>query len=163
MAADEPIVRIGLGTDLHRLVAGRPLRLAGVTVPFSHGLTGHSDADVVFHAVTDAVLGAAGLPDIGELFPDSDPKYFNADSAELLREAVNRAAAEGFRVACADVTIHAERPKISPYKSAMRANLACVMSIGPERVNLKAKTQEGVDAVGRNEAIACFAVVGLCR
>jgi len=155
------IHRIGIGTDLHRLAAGRPLKLAGVTVPHAQGLVGHSDADVVFHAVTDAVLGAAGLPDIGELFPDTDPQYQNADSATLLAEAMRQVAAAGFRVAYVDLVVHAEKPKIAPYKAAMRKNIACVLGIDPARVNVKAKTNEGLDAVGRAEAIACTAVAGL--
>lgn len=163
MNANLPIHRVGIGTDLHKLVAGRPLKLAGVTVPSTHGAVGHSDADVIFHAVTDAVLGAAGLPDIGELFPDTDPAFKDADSAVLLREAARRVEQSGFVVAYVDVVVHAERPKLAPHKAAMRNNLACVLAVEPACVNIKAKTNEGMDAVGRGEAIACTAVAGLTR
>ena len=155
------IHRIGLGSDLHRLVPGRPLKLGGVTVPHTHGALGHSDGDVVFHAVTDAILGAAGLPDIGEMFPDTDARYKDADSAVLLAEAFRRVEQRGFRVVCVDVIVQAEKPKLAPHKQAMRKNVACLLSIDVDLVNIKAKTNEGVDAVGRGEAIACQAVVGL--
>lgn len=163
MGSDLPIHRIGIGTDLHRLIAGRPLKLAGVTVPSAHGAIGHSDADVVFHAVTDALLGAAGLPDIGELFPDSDPAFKDADSAELLREAMKRVAGVGLGVAYVDLVIHVERPKLAPHKAHMRNNLACALGVEVSRVNIKAKTNEGMDGVGRGEAIACTAVAALTR
>jgi 2-C-methyl-D-erythritol 2,4-cyclodiphosphate synthase len=158
MPTDPPIHRIGLGTDLHRLVAGRPLKLGGVTVPHTLGALGHSDADVVFHAVADALLGAAGLPDIGEQFPDDDPRFQDADSASLLAEAVRLAVRGGFRVACVDIVVQAERPKLAAYKTAIRNNVACVLAVEPGCVNVKAKTNEGVDAVGRGEAIAAHAI-----
>jgi 2-C-methyl-D-erythritol 2,4-cyclodiphosphate synthase len=155
------IIRVGLGTDIHRTVPGRPLVLGGVRVPHSHGLDGHSDADVVLHAVTDAILGAAGLPDIGELFPNTDSAYQDADSGELLRIAAKRVAERGFGIAYLDIVIQAEAPKLSAHKSAMRARIAKLLDVDVDRVNVKAKTGEGVDAVGRGEAIAAMAIVGL--
>lgn len=156
--------RVGIGTDLHRLEAGRRLNLCGIEVPFELGLAGHSDADVVLHAVIDALCGAAGLPDIGEQFPDTDPAYRGADSAELLRLALQRVTRGGYDVVNVDVVIHAERPKLSAYKSRMAAKLAELLGTSPNAVSIKAKTNEGRDAVGRGEAIACTVVVGLhCR
>src|ERR1043166_8347928 len=145
--SDQPIHRVGIGTDLHRLVAGRQLKLGGVTVPHSLGAMGHSDADVVFHAVTDALLGAAGLPDIGEQFPDTDPKFQDADSASLLAEALRLVGQRGYGVVNVDVVIHAERPKLTGFKKAIQNNIACVLAVEPARVNVKAKTNEGMDAI----------------
>lgn len=160
----EPAIhRVGIGTDLHRLEAGRPLRLGGVEIPFDRGLKGHSDADVVLHAVIDAILGAAGLPDIGEQFPDTDPRHKDADSRLLLAETVKLAVGNGFAVVNVDVVIHAERPKLSAHKARIRASVADVVRIAVDRVSIKAKTNEGVDAVGRGEAIGCTAIVGLSR
>lgn len=156
-------MRIGIGYDIHRLVEGRPLRLGGVEIPHDKVLAGHSDADVVLHAVTDALLGAAGLPDIGELFPDTDAKYKDADSGRLLREVFWRVRDEGFRVGNLDVIIHAERPKLSVYKRAMAESIATLLDVGPDMVSVKAKTNEGLDAVGRGDAIACTAVVLLTK
>jgi len=152
-------MRIGIGYDIHRLVEGRMLRLGGVVIPHENGLLGHSDADVVLHAVTDALLGAAGLPDIGELFPDSDAKYKDADSGKLLREVFWRVRDEGFRVGNIDVIVHAERPKLSAYKRAMAESIAALLETDPELVSVKAKTNEGMDAVGRGDAIACTAIL----
>jgi 2-C-methyl-D-erythritol 2,4-cyclodiphosphate synthase len=157
------IERVGIGTDIHRLEPGGPLRLGGVDVPFDRRLSGHSDADVVLHAVTDAILGAAGLPDIGERFPDTDPRYLGADSRELLREVVADVAGRGYGVACADVVIHAERPKLAAHKPAIRRSVAELLGVPADRVSIKAKTNEGLDAVGRGEAVACTCVVGLAR
>jgi 2-C-methyl-D-erythritol 4-phosphate cytidylyltransferase/2-C-methyl-D-erythritol 2,4-cyclodiphosphate synthase len=151
-------MRIGTGYDLHRLVEGRPLILAGVTIPFDRGLLGHSDADIVCHAVTDAVLGAAALGDIGRLFPDTDPEWKDADSLELLAGAVARVHAAGLVVANVDVTVIAERPKLLPHLDAMRANLAAALGIDVAAVSVKGKTNEGVDATGRADAMACHAV-----
>jgi 2-C-methyl-D-erythritol 2,4-cyclodiphosphate synthase len=153
--------RIGLGTDLHRLVPGRKLILGGVEIPFDKGLAGHSDADAVLHSLTDALLGAAGLPDIGELFPDTDPRYMAADSRALLAEALALVRTQGWTVVNADLVIHAEEPRLSPHKEAIRRSLAALLGVPPERVGVKAKTNEGLDAVGRGEAIACTCVVGL--
>ncbi len=154
---------VGLGWDLHRLEAGRPLILCNTTIPFEKGLLGHSDADVALHAVTDAMLGAAGLGDIGEKFPPSDPKWKGADSGGLLRLVLEEVRRAGWCLVNVDVTIVAERPKMTPYKPRMRQRLAELLDVGSERVNIKAKTSEGVDAAGRGEAIAAYAVVGLGR
>jgi 2-C-methyl-D-erythritol 4-phosphate cytidylyltransferase / 2-C-methyl-D-erythritol 2,4-cyclodiphosphate synthase len=153
------LIRIGNGYDLHKLVAGRPLILAGVTIPFELGLEGHSDADLVCHAVTDAVLGAAGVGDIGRLFPDTDPKWKGADSIQLLKGAMAIVRAAGYSVSNVDAVIIAERPKLAPHVPAMRANLAQALGIETSAVSVKGKTNEKVDALGRNEAIAVHAVV----
>ena len=130
-------------------------------IPFDRGLAGHSDADVVLHAVIDALLGAAGLPDIGERFPDTDARYKGADSRRLLVEVLDDLRGRGLAVVNLDVVIHAERPKLSTHKSAIRQSIAGLLGVDVERVNVKAKTGEGVDAVGRGEAIDCLALVGL--
>jgi 2-C-methyl-D-erythritol 2,4-cyclodiphosphate synthase len=152
-------IRIGHGYDLHRLAEGRRLVLGGVEIPHSHGLLGHSDADVVLHAVSDAVLGALGAGDIGQHFPDSDERYRGIASSELLKQVVTLMAAEGWRVGNLDVTIHAEQPRLGPHREAMRQRIATLLDVPAERVNVKAKTNEGVDAIGRGEAIAATAVV----
>lgn len=157
------LMRIGNGYDLHRLVSGRPLILAGVTIPFELGLDGHSDADIVCHAVTDAILGAAGAGDIGRHFPDSDPAWKDANSLELLRTAAALARARGYVVVNVDVTVIAQRPKLAPYVDAMRACLAVSLGCAPADVSVKGKTNEGVDAVGAGEAIAAHAVALLAR
>ena len=150
--------RAGLGYDLHRLVAGRALVLGGITVPSERGAMGHSDADVVCHAATDAVLGAACLGDIGRHFPDSDPRWKDANSLDLLGRAVSLAAEHGFEVGNLDVTVMLETPKLRDHIDAIRESLAGVLGIALDRVSVKAKTNEGVDAVGRGEAIAAQAV-----
>jgi len=155
------IHRVGIGTDLHRTQAGRALILGGVTIDSPFGLAGHSDADVVLHAVIDALLGAAAQPDIGELFPDTDPQWMDADSRRLLAPVLARIGACGLRVVNVDITIHAERPKLSPHKERIRGSVAELLGLSVDRVGLKAKTGEGVDAVGRGEAIGCTAVAGL--
>jgi len=157
------IERVGIGTDIHRLAGGGPLRLGGVDVPFEFHLVGHSDADVVLHAVADAVLGAAGLPDIGEQFPDTDPRYYGCDSRALLAVVLQKAASAGLIVANLDIVIHAERPKLSAYKPEIRDCIAGLLGLSPDKVGVKAKTNEGLDAVGRGEAVACTCVVGLRR
>jgi 2-C-methyl-D-erythritol 4-phosphate cytidylyltransferase/2-C-methyl-D-erythritol 2,4-cyclodiphosphate synthase len=154
-----PRLRIGTGYDLHRLVAGRPLILAGVTIPFELGLDGHSDADIVCHAVTDAILGAAAAGDIGRLFPDTDPQWKGADSIFLLRGAMAHVTALGYGVSNVDVTVIAQRPKLWPHLEAMRANLASALNVGVGAVSIKGKTNEGVDSTGRGESMACHAVV----
>ena len=151
-------VRIGTGYDLHRLVEGRALVLGGVTVPADLGALGHSDADVVCHAVTDAVLGAAGLGDIGRHFPDSDPRWKGASSLDLLARVAALVGERGFGIENVDVTVILERPKLRPYVDAMRQGVATATGIDVDRVSVKAKTNEGVDAVGRGEAIAAHAV-----
>ncbi|HUE86632.1 MAG TPA: 2-C-methyl-D-erythritol 4-phosphate cytidylyltransferase [Vicinamibacterales bacterium] len=150
--------RIGTGYDLHRLVTDRPLILGGVRIPFEMGLQGHSDADIVCHAVTDAILGAAALGDIGLMFPDSDPKWKDADSLEMLRAAAAAIHQAGFAVGNIDVTVIAERPKLRPYIHDMRANLAAALRVEVAAVSVKGKTNETVDATGRGEAMACHAV-----
>ena len=155
--------RVGLGHDRHRLVAGRPLVLGGVIIDFELGLDGHSDADVLLHAVTDAVLGAAGLGDIGEWFPNTDPQWAGADSKVFLRAAVKAVAERGWSVVNIDCTIHAERPKLSPYKRIIAVCIADLLGIAEDRVNVKAKTGEKVGPIGRQEAMDADAVVLLGR
>lgn len=151
-------IRVGTGYDLHRLVADRALILGGVTIPFDRGLAGHSDADIVCHAVTDAILGAAALGDIGQLFPDSGAAWKDADSLDLLRRAVARVQAAGFRIGNVDVTVIAERPKLLPHVPAMRAQLAAALGVALDAVSVKGKTNETVDSMGRGESMACHAV-----
>ena len=157
-ADDMTTARVGFGYDLHRLVEGRPLILGGVAIPYDRGLLGHSDADAVCHAVTDAILGAAAAGDIGQHFPDTDPRWKGASSVELLRAVINLVRGRGFDVVNLDVVIVAERPKIGPFVIRMRDSLAAAVGIDPERVSIKGKTNEGVDATGRGEAIAAHAV-----
>ena len=152
-------MRVGYGYDLHRLVDGRPLVLGGVRVAHAAGLMGHSDGDVVLHAVCDAILGALAAGDIGELFPDSDERYRGVASAELVRPVVARMRQAGWRVGNLDVTIHAEQPRLAPHREAIRQRVAELVGAAVDAVCIKAKTNEGVDAVGRGEAIAATAVV----
>lgn len=152
-------MRVGLGHDLHRLEHGRPLVLGGVPIEHDRGPVGHSDADVVLHALTDALLGAAGLGDIGEWFPNTDPQWSAADSARFVEAAVEAVAARGWSVVNVDCTISAQRPKLSPYKGAIAARVAELLGIAPDTVNVKAKTGEGVGPIGREEAIAADAIV----
>ena len=156
-------VRVGTGYDLHRLVEGRPLVLGGITIPFERGALGHSDADVVCHSVTDAVLGAAALGDIGRHFPDNDPRWKDADSVDLLRRAVAIVGEAGYVVGNVDVTVVLERPKIKTYVDAMRQVIADAVQVPVACVSIKGKTNEGVDAVGRGEAIAAHATALLRR
>jgi 2-C-methyl-D-erythritol 2,4-cyclodiphosphate synthase len=158
-----PAMRIGNGYDLHRLVAGRPLILGGVTIPFDRGLQGHSDGDAVCHAVTDAILGAAGAGDIGRHFPDTDAKWKNANSLEMLRNAVGAVRDAGFSIANVDVVVIAERPKLLPYVDAMRANIADALRCDPAQISVKGKTNEGVDSTGAGEAIAVHAIALLAQ
>jgi len=150
--------RAGIGYDLHRLVKDRPLILGGITIPFEYGLAGHSDADAVCHAVTDAILGAAGAGDIGRHFPDTDPAWHNASSLDLLRRAVSVIRGLGFEVGNIDVTVIAERPKLAPYIDKMRAALSHVLGVSIDRVSIKGKTNEGVGELGRGEAVAVHAI-----
>ena len=152
---------VGVGYDLHRLVAGRPLVLGGVAVPSERGALGHSDADVVCHAVTDALLGAAHLGDIGRLFPDTDPRWKDASSLALLRDAVALVRRHGYSVRNVDVVVVLERPKLAPFRARIEQQVADALGVDPARVSVKAKTNEGVDAVGRGEAIAAHAVAVL--
>jgi len=153
-----PAVRIGNGYDLHRLVVGRPLILGGVRIPFEKGLEAHSDGDAICHAVTDAVLGAAGAGDIGRHFPDTDPAWKNADSIELLRRAVAIVGDAGFSVGNVDVVVIAQKPKLAPHVDAIRSNLAEALGCDPSQVSVKGKTNEGVDSTGAGESIAVHAV-----
>ncbi|AZY48559.1 2-C-methyl-D-erythritol 2,4-cyclodiphosphate synthase [Bordetella avium] len=155
--------RVGQGFDVHALVTGRPLIIGGVRIEHSHGLLGHSDADVLLHAVTDAILGAAGLGDIGRHFPDTDPRFKGADSRVLLREAMARVDAAGWQVVNVDATVHAQAPKIGPHAPAMVANIAADLGIAHDLVNIKAKTNEGLGYLGRKEGIAATVVTLLAR
>jgi 2-C-methyl-D-erythritol 2,4-cyclodiphosphate synthase len=156
-------MRVGIGHDTHRLAEGRPLILGGVRVEHARGLVGHSDADVVLHAVTDALLGAAGLGDIGDTYPDSDPAWRDADSALFLRETLARLNRGGLRVVNVDVIIFAQEPKLGPIKGRIGDNLARLLGVSRDAVNVKAKTGERVGHIGRAEAIACQAVVLIDR
>jgi 2-C-methyl-D-erythritol 2,4-cyclodiphosphate synthase len=153
------IMRVGIGHDTHRLAEGRPLILGGVRIEHPRGLVGHSDADVVLHAVADALLGAAGLGDIGEHYPDTDPTWRGLDSGRLLSEVVARLERDGWRTVNCDLVIHAQEPKLGPHKPALRENVARLLGVEPTAVNVKAKTGELVGPIGRAEAIACEAVV----
>lgn len=150
--------RIGIGYDIHRLVEGRKLVLGGMEIPFEKGLLGHSDSDVLTHAICDALLGAAALGDIGTHFPDTDPRWAGASSLEFLARVVELVTQKGHRVANVDATIMAERPKLMPYVQAMRERLASVLQIDVDQVNIKAKTNEGLESVGRGEAISAQAI-----
>lgn len=151
--------RIGIGYDIHRLVDGRKLVLGGVEIPFEKGLLGHSDSDVLTHAICDALLGAAALGDIGTHFPDSDPRWAGASSLDFLARVVELVTEKGYRIANSDATVMAERPKLAPYVQAMRERLASVLRIDVDQVNVKAKTNEGLESVGRGEAMAAQAIV----
>ncbi len=152
------MIRVGIGYDSHRFAAGRPLILAGQTIPHSQGLAGHSDADAVAHAVTDAILGATASGDIGSLFPDTDEAWRGADSMRLLGLALEMIGRRGFRVRQVDVTVVLEQPRLAPYRGAMAAALATVLGIAPSDVGVKAKTNEGMGFIGRGEGIAVMAV-----
>lgn len=156
-------LRIGEGWDTHQLVAGRPLVLGGVTIPYSHGLLGHSDADALLHAITDALLGAAGLGDIGRHFPDTDPTFRGADSLELLAETAHRVRAAGFAIVNVDSTIVAQAPKMASHIPAMCQNIASALGLAAEAVNVKAKTAEKMGPVGEGRAIEARAVCLLVR
>ena len=158
-----PPFRVGIGHDTHRLGPGGPLRLGGIDVPHDRELLGHSDADVLLHAVTDALLGAAGLGDIGERFPDTDPANRGRDSAEMLGEAYRAVVEAGWEVGNLDAIVFAQRPKLAPHKQAIRRRLAEILAIEPDRVGLKAKTGEGLGEIGREEVIAAQCVVLLKR
>lgn len=149
---------VGFGYDVHRLTAGRPLILGGVAIPHDKGLDGHSDADVLIHALMDALLGAAGLRDIGYHFPPTDPAYKGADSMKLLAAVVAVLKAEGYRPVNCDITLLAERPKISPHVEAMKTNISAVLGIEPRRVGVKATTNEGMGFVGEGQGMAAYAV-----
>lgn len=153
-----PALRIGMGYDLHRLVPDRPLILGGITIPFERGLIGHSDADAVSHAVTDALLGAANLGDIGRLFPDTEPRWKDANSLRLLADAWTRVRAAGWTLANLDIVVIAQKPKIGPHAAAIAESLAHALDVAPSAISIKGKTNEGVDAIGQGDAIAVHAV-----
>ena len=154
-----PPFRIGEGWDIHALVVGRPLVLGGITLPFDKGLLGHSDADALLHAITDALLGAVGLGDIGSHFPDTDAQFRGADSAVLLAEAARRVRATGYAIGNVDSTVIAQAPRMAPHIGAMRARIAQLLGIAPDCVNVKAKTAEKMGPVGLGQAIEARAVV----
>ena len=151
-------MRIGHGYDVHKLVEGRDLILGGVKIDYELGLLGHSDADVLLHAVSDSLLGAAGLGDIGKHFPDTDPQYKGADSLELLRVVVCRVKEAGYRVSNIDVTMIAQKPKLAPHIPQMRSNIAAAVGIGEDRVNVKATTEEKLGFTGEGLGMSCHAV-----
>jgi len=151
--------RIGIGYDIHRFEAGRPLYLGGVEIPYVKGLLGHSDADVLLHAVCDALLGAAGLPDIGEQFPDTDPAYHGIRSDALLTRVMELVRGAGFAVENVDTIVICEEPKLGPFKKQIRQRIAALVGIEPERVGVKGKTNERLGEIGAKEAIACHAAV----
>jgi 2-C-methyl-D-erythritol 2,4-cyclodiphosphate synthase len=151
-------VRIGQGFDVHALAAGRKLVIGGVEIPFDRGLAGHSDADVLLHAICDALIGAAGLGDIGTHFPDTDPRYKGIDSRELLREVARLLDASDFRIVNIDSTIIAQAPKMAPHIARMRENIAADLGLGVNSVNVKAKTAERLGSLGRGEGIAAEAI-----
>jgi 2-C-methyl-D-erythritol 2,4-cyclodiphosphate synthase len=150
-------MRVGTGYDLHRLGAGRPLRLGGVEIPGGPGLVGHSDADCVLHAISDALLGAASLGDIGQHFPDDDPAWLDADSGTLIRRVAEMVHEAGFSIVNVDCTVLAERPRLAPHREAIRARIAELLEIAEGCVGVKATTLEGIGPLGRSEAIACQA------
>ena len=151
-------MRVGVGYDSHRFADGRKLILGGVEVPHTRGLTGHSDADPIAHALIDAMLGAAGLGDIGSLFPPSDPRWRDADSVELLRQAHDRVKAAGHRFVQADLTVIAEAPQLGPHVLRMRSRLGTALGVSPDVVSIKAKSNEGMGWIGRGEGVAVIAV-----
>ncbi len=153
-----PAIRVGEGWDTHALVTGRPLILGGVTIPHTHGLLGHSDADALLHALTDALLGAAGLGDIGRHFPDTDPRFKGADSIVLLKEAARRVAEAGWAIGNVDSTIVAQAPKMAPHIPLMRERIAEALGLAPDAVNVKAKTAEKMGPVGEGRAIEARAI-----
>ncbi len=165
IAGDETTsdLRIGLGEDSHRIESGGPLRIGGIDVPHDRHLVGHSDADVLLHAVTDALLGAAALPDIGRLFPNTDPANRNRNSAEMLRAAVARVSEVGYHIVNLDCVIHAERPKLADYYDAIRHVLAGILQLNPHQIGIKAKTGEGVGPVGNQELVEARCIVLLER
>ena len=158
-----PDIRVGHGYDVHRLDSDRELYLGGIKIPHTHGLLGHSDADVLLHALMDAMLGAASMPDIGKLFPDSDAQYKGVRSTELLRSVFARLQTAGYRLGNADITVIAQSPKLSPYIDKMRACIAEILSVDIGRIGIKATTEEGLGFTGSGEGIAAHAVVLLFR
>ena len=157
------MTRVGIGYDVHRLAAGRKLILGGVHIPYEKGLLGHSDADVLLHAISDALLGAAVLGDIGQHFPDTDERFAGADSGELLANVVRMVRAKGFTIGNVDATIVAQAPKLQPYILDMRSNIARILGIGEEDVSVKATTEERLGFTGLGEGMSAYAIVGIER
>eukprot|EP01039_Chlorochromonas_danica_P000844 gene844-919_t len=155
----EPVIRIGHGYDIHRLVEGKPLIIAGVNIPHTKGADAHSDGDAVYHSVVDAILGALTLPDIGQLFPDNDPRWKGADSSIFMEEAYKRMIDKGYRIGNLDVTLILQTPKVKDIKPLMKANLVRLLHTTDNRVNVKARTHEKVDSVGEGNAYECHVVV----
>jgi 2-C-methyl-D-erythritol 2,4-cyclodiphosphate synthase len=155
--------RIGIGYDIHRLVEGRRLFIGGIEIPYIKGLLGYSDADVLIHAICDALLGAAAEGDIGEQFPDTDPKYYGISSRELLKAVDDLIKKKGFVINNIDTVIITQEPRLSPFKEQMRQKIAEILKLQEEAVNIKAKTNEGLGEIGRKEAIACYAVVTIIK
>ena len=151
-------MRIGHGYDVHKLVEGRPLILGGVNIPYEKGLLGHSDADVLLHAISDSLLGAAAMGDIGKLFPDNDPQYKGADSLLLLKEVYTRVQEKGYRLINLDATVLAQRPKLRPYIDTMRENIASALNVDAELISVKATTEEGLGFTGEGKGIAAHSV-----
>jgi 2-C-methyl-D-erythritol 2,4-cyclodiphosphate synthase len=158
-----PVTRVGVGYDSHRFAPGGPLVLGGTRIPFNFTLVGHSDGDAIAHAVTDALLGAAALGDIGEMFPDDDPTNRGANSMEMLRAAVARIHAAGWTVVNADVTVITETPRLAPYRAAIRANLADALGVAMTAISVKGKSNERMGWVGRGEGLACIAIASISR
>ena len=158
---DDATTRVGIGYDSHRFAPDRPLKLGGVLIPSDVGLLGHSDGDAVCHALTDAILGAAGIGDIGELFPDTDPANKGRDSIEMLEVAVKRVAAKGYIVSQVDVTVITESPRLAPHREGIRARLGAALGIESTSVSVKGKSNEGMGWIGRKEGLACIAVATL--
>src|SRR5690625_974431 len=154
-----PLLRIGQGFDVHALVPGRPLIIGGVNIPHHLGLLGHSDADILLHALVDALLGASGQGDIGQLFPDSDPNYRDADSRHLLRQAWSQVKNQGWKIVNIDATVHAQAPKMAPHIPKMQANIGTDLGLASQQINIKAKTNESLGYLGRQEGMAANVVV----
>eukprot|EP01035_Chromulina_nebulosa_P020238 gene20238-26275_t len=156
---DEPTIRIGHGFDIHRLIEGTKLVIGGVTIPYHLGADAHSDGDALYHCVVDAILGALNLPDIGQIFPDNDPKWKGADSSIFMIEAYNRMIERGYRISNLDVTLILQSPKVKDIKPSMKENIVKLLHTADNRVNIKARTHEKVDSIGESKSYACHAVV----
>lgn len=155
--------KVGIGYDIHRLIEGRPLFLGGIEIPYIKGLLGHSDGDALMHALCDALLGALGLGDIGEHFPDTDPKYQGIASGKLLSIVKGMVDSSGYKINNLDTVIIAQEPSLIPFKKQMKENISLLLGIGQEALNIKAKTSEGLGVIGNKEAIACYAAASLVR
>ncbi|MDD5115684.1 MAG: 2-C-methyl-D-erythritol 2,4-cyclodiphosphate synthase [Candidatus Omnitrophica bacterium] len=155
--------RTGIGFDIHRLIEGRPLFLGGIEIPYTKGLLGHSDADVLIHALCDALLGALAMGDIGEHFPDTDPKYKGVAGSQLLKTVREMLVKSGYKVNNVDIVVIAQEPALTPFKKQMKQRLCSLMNIGENELNIKAKTNEGLGDIGRSEAIACYVSVSIVK